>query len=493
MTDLHTNEQALRELFTNCSDIVYREISLAAGHKQLIIYMDGMVDTNALNQFILQPAIRDVATDDGKRPGQTREWIEQQLIAVARVNQISSLDEAVREILNAKAVILFNHETVGLSAELTDPNVRAVEEPTSEPVVRGPREGFTETLRTNTSMVRRKLKTHRLKLESMTVGKVSQTEVAIAYLEGTAKAEIVNEVRSRISRIQMDAVLESGYLEEFIEVAPLSPFPTVQNTERPDIVAANLLEGKIAIFTDGTPFVRIVPFTFWAGLQAAEDYYNRSFYSSAIRVIRSVLLTTSLFLPSLYVAIVNFHSMMLPTSLVLNFSAAQENTPFPTVVEAFMMELIFEGLREAGIRLPKQIGSAVSIVGALVIGQAAVQAGIVSAPVVIVVAGTGIASFTIPRYDLGYALRLLRFVMLILAGTLGLYGIALGTLTLLLHLVSLRSFGVPYFSPVAPLFPGGLNDVLWRAPRWRMNTLPKLMTPGDIERIPKGQKPKPNR
>ncbi|MNI48217.1 Spore germination protein A1 [compost metagenome] len=328
-------------------------------------------------------------------------------------------------------------------------------------------------------------------MESLTLGQVSQTNIVIAYLEGTAKESIVNEVRERISRIKLDAVLESGFIEEFIEDAPLSPFPTVQNTERPDIVAANLLEGRVAIFTDGTPFVLIVPFTFWQGLQSAEDYYNRSLYSSAVRIIRSVLLTTSLFLPSLYVAIINFHSLMLPTSLVLNFSAAQENTPFPTVVEAFMMEMIFEGLREAGIRLPKQIGSAVSIVGALVIGQAAVQAGIVSAPVVIIVAGTGIASFTIPRYNLGYALRLLRFTMLILAGTLGLYGIALGTLALLLHLVSLRSFGVPYFTPVAPMITRSLNDVLWRSPRWKMNMLPKLTTDLDIERIPEKQMPKP--
>lgn len=490
--DLQTNETALKELFRNCSDVVFRDVILAADHKLLLIYIDGLVDTIALDQFVLEPVIRDSLRDD-RQPEQIREVIEKQLIAVAAVRKLTCLNEAVQDILKGHAVLLFNNECLGLSAELKGGNVRGVEEPSSEPVVKGPREGFTEALRTNTSMVRRKLKTHRLKMESLTVGELSQTHIVISYIAGTVKDTIVQEVRSRIGRIKIDAVLESGYIEEFIEDAPHSPFPTVQSTERPDIVAANLVEGKVAIFTDGTPFVLLVPFTFWAGLQSAEDYYNRSLYSSAVRIIRGVLLTTSVFLPSLYVAIVNFHSLMLPTSLVLNFSAAQENTPFPTVVEAFMMEMIFEGLREAGIRLPKQVGSAVSIVGALVIGQAAVQAGIVSAPVVIIVAGTGIASFTIPRYNLGYALRLLRFVMLILAGTLGLYGIALGTITLLLHLVSLRSYGIPYFSPVAPLVPESLKDVLWRAPRWKMTVLPKQTTPERLERIPEDQEPKPTK
>lgn len=253
------------------------------------------------------------------------------------------------------------------------------------------------------------------------------------------------------------------------------------------------MEGKVAILTDGTPIVLIVPFTFFAGLQAAEDYYERFMYSTAIRWIRFVLFNVALFLPSIYVAVTTFHSQMLPTSLLLSFAGAREPSPFPTVVEAFLMEVVFESLREAGVRLPKTVGSAVSIVGALVIGESAVRAGIISAPVVIVVAGTGIASFAIPRYNLGVAYRLLRFPLLILAGTFGLFGVFMGALALLLHLVSLRSFGVPYLSPLAPLNVEEIKDILWRAPRWMLTFRPNSMIKGDSIRIPKGQKPSPKR
>lgn len=218
----------------------------------------------------------------------------------------------------------------------------------------------------------------------------------------------------------------SSYIEEFIEDFTWSPFPQVQNSERPDVICSSLLEGKVAIFVDNTPFVLVVPMTFWSGLQAADDYYERSIYTTFIRLIRYSLFNIALLLPSLYVAIIAYHPQLIPTTLLISIAAAREGVPFPTVVETLLMEFMFEGLREAGIRLPKPIGSAVSIVGALVIGQAAVQAGIVSAPVVIVVATTGIASFAIPRYNLGTSYRLLRFLMLILAGTLGIYGIITG-------------------------------------------------------------------
>jgi hypothetical protein len=283
--------------------------------------------------------------------------------------------------------------------------------------------------------------------------------------------------------------LGSGYIEEFIEDAPFSPFPQIQNTERPDVVCASLAEGKIAIVVDNTPFVLIVPMTFWTGLQAAEDYYERFLYTTFIRWVRFALLNIALFFPSLYVAITTFHPQLLPTNLIISVAAAREGIPFPAVVEAIIMEFMFEALREAGIRLPKPVGSAVSIVGALVIGQAAVQAGIISAPMVIVVAATGIASFGIPRYNLGIAYRMLRFPILILAGMLGIFGVIVGAISILIHLVTLRSFGVPYLSPLAPRGNGSLKDVLVRAPRWSMNERPTFIKGKDNERIPENQKP----
>ncbi len=233
--------------------------------------------------------------------------------------------------------------------------------------------------------------------------------------------------------------------------------------------------------------------TFWNGFQAVEDYYERFIYTSFIRIIRFILFNAAMYLPSLYVALTTYHPKLMPTTLLISVAAAREGVPFPAIIEALIMEVVFEGLREAGIRLPKAVGSAVSIVGALVIGQAAVQAGIVSAPMVIVVATTGIASFAVPRYNLGTALRLVRFPMLLLAGVFGLYGIVIGFIALIIHLVNLRSFGVPYFTPIAPQIPTDIKDVLVRSPRWTNRFGPIFTFGRNKQRIPPGQVPGPQK
>lgn len=322
----------------------------------------------------------------------------------------------------------------------------------------------------------------------MTVGELTRTEVAVAYLEQIANADVVQEIRSRIQRIQIDGVLESGYIEQLIEERSFSPFPQYLVTERPDYIVSALLEGRVAILTDGTPFVISGPMTFWGFLQAGEDYYDRVLFANMIRFIRLILLMAALLLPSIYVALTTFHQQMIPTKLLLSIAAAREGVPFPALVEALLMEGTFEALREAGVRLPKQIGQAVSIVGGLVVGQAAVQAGIVSAPMVIVVSLTGIASFTIPRYNFSFAFRILRFPMILLAGMFGLYGITAGLLCILIHLAGLSSLGVPYLFPVSPVTFQGLKDAIFRAPLWTMYFRPQTEGKRQI-RIPKGQKP----
>lgn len=254
-------------------------------------------------------------------------------------------------------------------------------------------------------------------------------------------------------------------------------------------MVSSLLEGKVAIFVDNTPFVLIVPMTFWSALQSSEDYNERFLISTFIRLIRLISVFISLFLPSLYVATTTFHQELIPTSLLLSVATSRDPVPFPALIEALLMEFTFEALREAGVRLPKTIGQAVSIVGGLVIGQAAVQAGIVSVPMVIIVSITGIASFTIPRFNFGKSIRILRFPMIILAGTLGLYGITMGFVFILLHVISLRSFGVPYFDPVAPLKFGNLKDVFVRVPWWAMNVRPRQTGSKNLRRIPEEQKP----
>ncbi|MFB6468974.1 spore germination protein [Cytobacillus sp. Hz8] len=491
--ELAINERILREIFQDCSDIVFRHIDSQGGMKLLLIYIDGLSDSMTLDQAVLKPLTLDVLQDSPESIYKVEQMIEQQLVAIAQVQKEPKIINMVNGILRGRVAFLVEGSRKALLVEIGGSEKRNIEEPTAEAAVRGPRDGFTETLRINTSLVRRRIRHVNLKMESLTVGKYTQTDLVIAYIKGIVPNSVVEEVRKRIQRIQIDGVMESSYIEEFIEDFTWSPFPQVQNSERPDVVCSSLLEGKVAIFIDNTPFVLIVPMTFWSGLQAADDYYERSIYTTFIRIIRYSLFNIALLFPSFYVAITTFHPQLIPTNLLISVAAAREGVPFPTVIETILMEFMFEGLREAGIRLPKPIGSAVSIVGALVIGEAAVQAGIVSAPVVIVVASTGIASFAIPRYNLGTAYRFLRFPILILAGIIGLYGIVFGVFSILIHLLKLRSFGVPYLSPVAPLIPKDVKDVFIRVPRWIMVSRPELITGANKKRAQEGQQPSPKR
>ncbi|WP_394238660.1 spore germination protein [Niallia oryzisoli] len=489
-SDLSDNEQQLKKLFEHCSDFVIRPVFVTDNVKLLLIYLDGLIDTNLLDEVFLKPMIVEGKPQGVEETSSVGKIIGQHLIAITQVKNVTNLSELVDGILKANVGVVIDGEDKAMLAELPGFEKRSIEEPATEVTIRGPKDGFTESLRTNTTLLRRRIRSTKLKFESFTIGELSQTDVVMAYLDGIAPDSLLEEVRTRIGRIELDALMGSEMLEEFIEDVPYSPFPQIQNTERPDILIANLLEGRIGIIVDNTPFALVIPMTFWSGLQAADDYYERFIYTTFIRLIRYVLFNISLFLPSLYVALSTFHPKLIPTSLLFSVAAAREGVPFPAMIEAFMMEFVFEGLREAGVRLPKAIGSAVSIVGALVIGQAAVQAGIVSAPMVIVVATTGISSFSIPRYNFGTAIRIIRFVMLILAGALGLYGIVLGFIALTIHLVSLRSFGVPYFSPVAPQIPADLKDVIIRLPRWALNQRPTFLSGKDKIRFPKGQKQK---
>ncbi|MGZ7442729.1 spore germination protein [Paenibacillus sp. TH7-28] len=485
--------EKFKQIFANCSDIVFRPVMIHGQNRLLLIYVDGLVNANALEQVVLKLMMPEGVPGGIENAESLGAIIEEQLVAISRIRVVHQISEIVDGILKANIAVLTDGETKAWLADLEGAEKRAIEEPSAELSVRGPRDGFTETLRINTSLIRKRIRSEKLKMESLNIGEFTRTDIVIAYIEGVVSDSVLKEVRRRIQRIEIDGVLESGYIEEFIEDAPWSPFPQIQNTERPDIVSASLLEGKVAILVDNTPFVLIVPMTFWSGLQAVEDYYERSVYTTFIRLIRYFLLNISLLLPSLFVSLSTFHQQLIPTNLLISIAAAREGVPFPTVIETLLMELMFEGLREAGIRLPKPIGSAVSIVGALVIGQAAVQAGIVSATVVIIVATTGISSFVIPRYNLGTAYRMLRFPILILAGVLGLYGVIAGIFIIAIHLLGLRSFGVPYMSPMAPQISGNLKDVFIRTPRWSMPRRPLLNSGPNKKRVPEGRRPSPRR
>ncbi|WP_042159621.1 spore germination protein [Paenibacillus gorillae] len=457
-SDIEQNEKIIKETFQDCSDLEYRQIEVNHHIKWLIVYIDNLIDEKMLDEYVIKPMITTRAKTEGD--------LKDELIFAGTTNISKNVSDIVRNLLEGYAAILIAGSSDIMTVAISGSVKRSLNEPSSEPVVRGPREGFIEDLSTNISLIRGRLKTPKLKVEYITLGELSQTRIAISYLKGVANNSLVDEVRARLDSIKLDGVLDSGYIEEFIEDQPFSPFPQVHSTERPDVAVAELLEGKVAILVDTTPFVLIAPMTFWAGLQASEDYYIRWPVATFIRWIRFLFINFAIYAPPLYVAITTFHQEMIPTDLVLSIAASREAVPFPAMIEALLIEIIFEALREAGIRLPKQMGQAISIVGGLVIGQAAVQAGLISAPVVIIVSITGISMFTIPRYSFSNGIRLLRFPMLFLAGTMGLYGIVLGFLGIMLHVTSLRSFGTLYFSPIAPLKLSELKNVLIRLPIW---------------------------
>ncbi|MFB5674837.1 spore germination protein [Paenibacillus terreus] len=466
-TNLEDNEKAMKDILRDCSDIVFRKLTVAPGRKGLVVYLEGTVKTEELELHMIKPFIQAlIQTNEGTQVH--LEPVDETRISLSQVKSTDQFQQVTEAVLDANAVLFLENSTRAYLFSVKGGARRGVQEPETEAVIRGPREGFTETLRVNTALLRFKLKTPMHKFYSLKMGEQTKTNVVLTYIEGIANEQLIEDVKKKLHDIKIDAVLETGYIEELIEDHPYSPFPQMQYTERPDTVVAQLLEGRFAIMVDGTPFALIGPVTMWQMMQASEDYYERFFISNMVRWIRYFFLAIALFLPSMYIAVTTFHQDMLPTTLILSIAAARESIPFPALVEAMMMEISFEALREAGIRLPKTVGQAVSILGALVIGQAAVQAGIVSAPVVIIVSLTGIASFTIPRFNFAITVRMLRFPLMILAGVLGLFGIIIGTVLITVHVTRLTSFGMPYLAGYSPYSSENQKDILVRTPWWNM-------------------------
>lgn len=493
--ELETNLSHLGRLFDRCSDWAAHRFEIGEGPSAAVCFLDDLVDLESLHDLVLKPLLAGgpaAGREDGFRSGEAPYsslclWARRRL-PQTQMRESASLRDLVDAALSAHVILLVDGADTALLIELPGYAIRSISEPKIEPAIRGPREGFVEDLSTNRILLRRRVRTPLLKLEQMRVGRLTQTELTLAYIDGLVPLALIDEIKRRIGEIDIDGVLEGAYIEEFIEDHPDSPFPQLMNTERPDALAGHLLEGRAAILVDGSPFALVMPMTFWGFLQAAEDFYDRFYTGTALRWIRYLFGSIALLGPSIYVAVTTFHQEMLPTPLLFTLMAAREGIPFPSVVEAIVMEVVFEALREAGVRLPVPVGQAVTIVGALVIGQAAVQAGLVSATMVIVVAATGIASFTFPRFNFGIAIRLIRFPMILLSATLGLFGITIGLLAILTHLCAMRSFGVPYLSPVSPLSLSDLADVAVRPPIWARGPRPRPA----FRLNPARQQPRPN-
>lgn len=460
---LDENITFLKDTFKDSNDMVYREFNIGGpeGSRMFICYVDGMADKILLDDFVLSPIMlvsREVKPDYEDIKTKLVEATKNSALAVSDYKEVEKMDDVLTSILSGETALFFDNYTKAFIIATRAWPARGPSEPSAETAIRGPRDGFTETMRFNTALVRRRIRDTRFKVKQSQVGVRSKTDIAIMYIDDIVDKRVLEEVEKKIKAIDIDAILDSGYIQQFIEDRQITPFPQVQTTERPDVVAGALYEGRVAIIVDNSPFALVVPVTLNAFFQSAEDYYSRSTIVSFVRVLRLISGLLSLVAPSLYIALVAFHPAIIPTSLALSIAATREGVPFPAFIEAIIMELTLEFLREAGVRLPRPIGSTIGIVGGLVIGQAAVSAGIVSPIMVIVVALTAIASFSIPNYEVAAGFRLIRFLLMIFAAVYGLYGVVLGLIAALVHLVNIKSFGVPYLSPVAPLAIGDLKD-----------------------------------
>jgi spore germination protein len=481
------NLKNIKVMLGSPGDLVTRTFKIGDSHYQcVIVFIDGLVDKDLLNEQVIKNLQLGVAISKKELPQDGKKRLNELINEVLSANEITivkTIDDILCAILSGDTALFIDGTDEAVIIGSKGWESRGIEEPQSEALVRGPREGFTENIRTNTVLLRRSIRDPNFRLEPYKIGRRSKKDLMIAYVEGIVHPQILAEVKKRIKSIDIDDAPESGYIEQWIEDNFLSPFPQVMHTERPDKTAAAILMGKVAILLDGTPFVLIVPVTLISLLQSPEDYYERWLIGSLIRLLRFVAAFISLFLPALYIALVSFHQGMIPSKLAFSIAASREGVPFPAVVEAFMMEATLELLREAGLRLPKPIGQTIGIVGGLVIGESAVQAGMVSPVMVIVVSVTAISSFAVPTYSAGIAFRILRFVTMLTASIFGLYGIILAYIMINIHLVRLKSFGIPYTTPFAPSFGNDWKDLFFRAPLLMLTKRPRYLQTEDETRI----------
>ncbi|WP_097160561.1 spore germination protein [Bacillus oleivorans] len=485
-TNLAENLQKIKETLGYSEDIIIREFRIGREKsiKASIIFTDGLVDTISNQEFILESLMKDFPQADLNTISMEELVlnIKETTLTVAEIKDISNYNSLYESLFSGNVILLINGYSVGLAISMKGGKERNVTEPSSENSIRGPREALTENIRVNTALIRRKINNPNLWLESRKMGKQTKTTVSLMYIKGIANNKVIEEIRRRLDTINIDSILDTLYIEELIQDETYTPFPTIYSSERPDVIAGNLLEGRIAILVDGTPFVLIVPAVFIQFLHAPDDYYNRSDITTLLRILRLIGLLIAMLGPSVYIAITTFHQEMLPTPLLISLAAQREGVPFPAFVEALMMEVTFEILRESGLRLPRAIGQAVSIVGTLVIGTAAVEAGIVSAAMVIVVSITAISSFIVSSYNLSISIRMLRFPFMGLAASFGFFGITFGFFAVILHLCNLRSFGVPYLSPFAPYIKEDQKDAVFQFPRWAQVSRPRFISQRNIER-----------
>ncbi|HBM74653.1 MAG TPA: spore germination protein [Clostridiaceae bacterium] len=467
--DIEKTLKVLKEILKDCDDVIYKDFRVGEEQniRYLLVCVDGLSDKMLIDNFVLESLMLDarkVKPNVGDIRSHLFELTEKGTLAVTELKEEDDLNKVIVSILSADTAIFIDGCDKAIVLGTKAWPARGPQEPKSEGVIRGPSDGFVETLRFNTALIRRRIRDPRLKVKQEQIGLRSKTDIAVMYIEDIVNKGILQKVYDRLEGIDIDSIIESGYIEQIIEDNIFSPFPQIQSTERPDAAAGAILEGRIVIIVDNSPFVLIVPGILLSMLHSSEDYYQRWVVASFVRITRITAAILSLLLPALYIAITSYNPDIIPYRFALSIAGSREGVPFPAFIEAAIMELSLELLREAGVRLPDPIGGTIGIVGGIIIGQAAVSAKVVSPIMVIIVSITAISSFTIPNFGLNTGFRIIRFLLMIFAAVLGLYGVMIGLIVVLIHLVNLKSFGVPYLAPLASMSSKDFKDSVVRYP-----------------------------
>ena len=444
--NLRENEKYLRSRLENCSDILIRPMRLGDKHKVdcLMVYIEVAVSNMMLDDSALGKMINhfwEISPED------IQEFVRHNSLGIADVKKLENLDESIDAMLAGNAVFFIDGYDKAMKISSKGYPSTGVMEAESEKVLRGSREGFSDSVKSNSALVRKRLRDTRLKVEEYKIGVPSHTLTQVLYMDDLVHEGLLEEVKERLEEFQIDGILDSGMLEQLTEDVWYSPFPQYQTTERPDRAVQEILKGKVVILCDNSPEALILPGNFSSFMESSEDWYHRFEMASFLRILRYLAVIMATVLPGLYLAVIRFHTQILPSALILSFAEAREGVPFSSVVELIFLELAFELIREAGVRVPGSLGNAIGIVGGLVIGQAAVEANLVSPIVVMIVALTALGSMTVPNEEFAAAFRLVKYGFLILGGYLGIYGIVLGVYLVIGHLAGLISFGIPYLVP----------------------------------------------
>ncbi|WP_088104199.1 spore germination protein [Halalkalibacter urbisdiaboli] len=479
------NKTKIKEIFKSDMDLIIRGFQTLNNKKAVVVFIQSLVNKEVINRDILEPLMNFKLQDHSLNDFTASNTKNEVLTKILHHNGVSCADtfsNVVNSILLGCTVVIIDDLTEAFIIDTHKQEKRSITQPEQERVIRGPREGFIEQLDTNISLLRYRLPVPDFRIKEMAIGEITKSKVVVLFLENIANGDLVKEVENRLQQIQIDRILDSGYIEELIQDNPKSPFPQIQNTERPDKVVGALLEGRVAIMVNGSPFALIAPATFNQFLQTVEDYNERSLYSSLIRMIRQLSLILSFVIPSVYVAVISFHPELIPTRYMVAVTGGRAGVPVIIAIEVFLMEIIMEVLREATIRMPQLIGGALSIVGVLIIGQASVEAGFISPFTVVIIALTTLSSFTTPAYNLAVTIRILRFPLLIFSSAFGLFGLMMCLILIINHMLSLKSFGLPYMSPFSPSNWDELKDSFIRSPiRWLLDR-PESLRPKNRRR-----------